>query len=510
MLNKEVWKKVVKQKMFQIVAIVAGLSLLGGGAVFTNSLLSDIRTNSDNAGAAIGDTAGYGRCEYGEGLYGSDYCALTSLDQIESIDCTPEERYVNEASECTLILAAGYQPNNDFGVKFSDGSTVSCVESPLPTIVCTVPVGTVSGLQPLEISLDGGVTFAAAIDTDTEEDEDVNVLIRAGDADGDGVLDDEDSAPNDPCKPDTNAVATGDCDNDGVVNSEDSDDTDPCIPNADNCDADGDGIPDATDKCPNVPAETADGCPIGDADGDGVLDDEDTAPNDACIPDTNAVAGGDCDGDGVQNSNDVDDADVCVPNKTDDSCDADGDGVKNGDDKCPSTAATTSDGCPEGDKDGDGVVDSQDSDPDDACKPDTSAVASGDCDGDGVKNSDDSNDNNVCVPNTTDDSCDADGDGLTNGQEKAKGTNPLNKDSDGDGINDAQDSAPTDKCSPNKIAGCTTTATTTGTGTNSVTTTPLVSTGREAVLATTAAVLSLCGMVALFMYMKTHRDEIGM
>jgi len=51
-------------------------------------------------------------------------------------------------------------------------------------------------------------------------------------------------------------------------------------------DTDGDGIPDAVDKCPDEPEdkdgfEDADGCPDPDNDGDGILDKDDKCPNEA-------------------------------------------------------------------------------------------------------------------------------------------------------------------------------------------------------------------------------------
>jgi outer membrane protein OmpA-like peptidoglycan-associated protein len=83
-----------------------------------------------------------------------------------------------------------------------------------------------------------------------------------GDADGDGILDDVDQCPNDPE------------DFDGF------EDEDGC-PDPDN---DGDGIPDVEDSCPNNPEdfdgfEDEDGCPDPDNDGDGILDVDDLCPN---------------------------------------------------------------------------------------------------------------------------------------------------------------------------------------------------------------------------------------
>lgn len=50
-------------------------------------------------------------------------------------------------------------------------------------------------------------------------------------------------------------------------------------------DADGDGVPDSSDECPNTPADTTNGCPE-DSDGDGVPDYMDECPSVAGEPDT--------------------------------------------------------------------------------------------------------------------------------------------------------------------------------------------------------------------------------
>jgi outer membrane protein OmpA-like peptidoglycan-associated protein len=148
------------------------------------------------------------------------------------------------------------------------------------------------------------------------------------DNDGDGILNDADSCPDDPE------------DKDGF------EDEDGC-PEADN---DDDGILDADDKCPNDPEdkdgfEDEDGCPDGDNDGDGIPDATDKCPQD---PE---------DKDGFQ------DEDGCPE------ADNDGDGIPDDKDKCPNEAETVNgyedeDGCPEGDRDGDEIIDQLDKCPD--------------------------------------------------------------------------------------------------------------------------------------------------
>ncbi|MBG8552720.1 OmpA family protein [Hymenobacter guriensis] len=126
-------------------------------------------------------------------------------------------------------------------------------------------------------------------------------------------------------------------------------------------DADGDGVADRKDKCPNTPqgvAVDATGCPL-DGDKDGVPDYQDKCPTEAGLA---ALEGcPDRDGDGVR---DGDDACPDTPGKAElRGCpDADNDGVTDASDKCPDTpagVAVDANGCPL-DKDGDGVPDYQD------------------------------------------------------------------------------------------------------------------------------------------------------
>ena len=112
-------------------------------------------------------------------------------------------------------------------------------------------------------------------------------------------------------------------------------------------DADGDGIPDELDKCPNEAEDfddfqDEDGCPDLDNDGDGILDVDDKCPNE---PE-------DMDG--------FEDEDGC-PDP-----DNDGDDILDVDDQCPNDAGTLeNNGCPDPDRDGDGVPDRVDNCPDD-------------------------------------------------------------------------------------------------------------------------------------------------
>jgi len=166
-------------------------------------------------------------------------------------------------------------------------------------------------------------------------------------------------------------------------------------------DRDGDGVPDVSDECPDMPGTAAArGCP--DYDGDGVPDKDDECPTLAGPAETKGCP--DTDGDGVPDKDDECPTEAgtvrgCpdtdrdgVPDK-DDECpteagtvrgcpDADSDGVADKDDKCPREPGPASNGgCPEvKDRDGDGVPDDKD-----PC-PDVAGPYNGcpDSDGDGV------------------------------------------------------------------------------------------------------------------------------
>ncbi len=113
-------------------------------------------------------------------------------------------------------------------------------------------------------------------------------------------------------------------------------------------DRDNDGVPDADDKCPDVPGLAAlQGCP--DKDADGIADADDKCPDVAGIAKYQGCPIPDTDGDGIN-----DEQDKCptvagvaryqgcpVP-------DTDGDGINDEEDKCPTRAGTAANqGCPE-------------------------------------------------------------------------------------------------------------------------------------------------------------------
>lgn len=179
-------------------------------------------------------------------------------------------------------------------------------------------------------------------------------------------------------------------------------------------DADGDGVSDAEDRCPNDAEDRdgykdGDGCPDPDNDGDGLKDREDKCPNDAedldQFQDEDGCPEPDNDADGIPDLNDP------CPNagedgkgkKPTDGCpssneDSDGDGVADAKDKCPDEPEDRDgfddyDGCPDVDNDGDGIPDNFDTCPNDAEDTDNFDDADGcpdpDNDKDGVPDSKD-------------------------------------------------------------------------------------------------------------------------
>lgn len=98
------------------------------------------------------------------------------------------------------------------------------------------------------------------------------------------------------------------------------------------------------------------------------------------------------------------------------------------------------------DGDGDGIIDALES-----------TVT--DTDNDGVNDETDPANTDPCIPNPNAGPCDQDGDGLTNTEETAEGTDPTNPDTDGDGINDGTEvtngTDPLDLCDPpNALPAC--------------------------------------------------------
>ncbi|MFS4418681.1 hypothetical protein [Maribacter sp. 2307ULW6-5] len=142
----------------------------------------------------------------------------------------------------------------------------------------------------------------------TEKISNVLILRNLNDPDGDGVENNADNAPNDPCLPVQDVSYTGFNPFNALWRAAD-------------CDADGSSNLDEFNAGTNPYVDES---LIGDADGDGVRDDEDEAPNDPCLPeqfqgyegfnqDNEVWALADCDGDGISNMDEVANGDSPYP-----------------------------------------------------------------------------------------------------------------------------------------------------------------------------------------------------
>jgi hypothetical protein len=291
---------------------------------------------------------------------------------------------------------------------------------------------------------------------DSDGDGVINALESSvTDTDGDGVSDQSDPANGNPCVPSSSASAclAADSDGDGLTNAQEDalgtgrnnpdTDGDGTLDGAEGGDSDGDGTPNALESS------------VTDTDGDGVSNQLDPANNNPCVPNANSTPclALDVDGDGLTHAQE----DALGTSRA--NPDTDGDGVNDGAD----AGDTDGDGIPNAlesslvDSDGDGVANQNDPANGNPCVPNLNAANClmdtdgdgildgaevGDSDGDGVANLLDPANSNPCVPNGNSAAClalDSDGDGLTDGEEGALGTDPNDaaSDSDNDGITDA-------------------------------------------------------------------------
>ncbi|MFO0592259.1 MAG: OmpA family protein [Polyangiaceae bacterium] len=272
-----------------------------------------------------------------------------------SVDIVP--KYLTASAEAFVLLGLDDQPPP---ARLRDDFTQGPMLAPAEWIVSASTAPILGG--DLSASIGGGGAIPLA---DTSAITNPRFRFELGlkyapkgrDADGDGVLDRDDKCPD---------VAE---DRDGFQ------DDDGC-PELDN---DGDRIPDDRDRCRDA-AETVDGfqdddgCPDLDDDNDGIPDDVDQCRNEAedkdGFKDDDGCPDDDNDGDGIPDKKDL------CPNgaedndgyKDTDGCpdpDNDGDNILDKDDLCPNAAEDKDsfqddDGCPDPDNDQDGVLDGAD------------------------------------------------------------------------------------------------------------------------------------------------------
>lgn len=272
-----------------------------------------------------------------------------------------------------------------------------------------------------------GDGIADAIDQDDDNDGILDAVEGAGDSDLDGVPDSMDiDSDNDgivdnvEAQSDAAYVApTGlDDDNDGLDNAYDIDDNGTAIvpvntdgedsPDYLDSDSDNDGVPDLIEGHDANGNGIADVVPVAnaDADGDGLNDSFDTVGGPAANNETGSNSPlQNTDGAGNRDWRDTDD---------------DNDGVLTENEDGNSNGNFADD-----DADSDGI-------------PDYLESSTNDADGDGTPDETDPNSMDPCIPDRFANGCtlDSDGDGVTDPEENANGTDPDNPDTDSDGIPD--------------------------------------------------------------------------
>ena len=177
----------------------------------------------------------------------------------------------------------------------------------------------------------------------------------------------------------------GDSDGDGVRDAKDKCPDLPADASTHGCpDEDFDDVPDHLDQCPSTPGiKQFAGCP--DSDGDLVPDDVDLCPDEIGHVEYQGCKYLDSDLDGLPDHED-DCPDLPGPVTNLGCPDTDGDGILDNEDQCPEISGpAATNGCP--DRDRDGVIDPDDECPDDPGDPELNGCR--DQDGDGIIDSED-------------------------------------------------------------------------------------------------------------------------
>ena len=401
---------------------------------------------------------------------------------------------VDPLTGCTDVDMDGFFPDADpADATFDPDDNEACIPSP-----------TAPNCTPVDADMDGYAENFPSDDPLFDPDDTMPCIpdntVVACDTDGDLVPDGVDACPFSAVGATVDANGCTDDDMDGFYpdadpmdeTAYDPDDMMPCVPNdmAATCDTDNDGVPDGADSCPfSLSGATVNAAGCTDVDGDGYFPDLDPMnssfdPDDteACIPEPSELlcVPVDADMDGYFDNYptdhpqyDPDDTMPCIPDNTVAQCDTDMDGVPDGNDLCNSTAAgvmVNTDGCADEDMDGFFPYDDTNNpayDPDDAmpCIPDNT-VAACDADMDGVPDGNDACPNSVAGASVDANGCtDFDGDGFFPDAPMGPAFDPDDTmvcipddtnaqcDTDGDGVPDGMDNCPNSPAGANVAMG---------------------------------------------------------
>jgi hypothetical protein len=457
----------------------------GDQQVWVDGVLEGLRQGV----AGVDDVSFRTLAYYAIGRSGAICCGLTYIDaQIDEYRIHTNPRTPDEWYEVDYLAQSGGFLDPCVLVEFGEDADGDGHGSAVDTVLsCEAAPG--YGVTDDCDDGDGSVHPGAAEDLCNGVDDDCDLVGGPGDdSDGDGAtFAEEDAIGASDCDDDSDGdgiadvfeYPLGDSDSDGTADPADTDDDGDSIPTV----VEGDGNPDRDAGCAGVQADDIPNYLDTDSDGDGLPDivegtgdlDGDTIENYLDCYDFGCAAGVDGDADGLDECEELDLG--LDPLSGDTDGDSVGDGVETGDPLAPRDtdgdgridaleSDDDGDGIPtaledpdgdgdvfDDDADGDGAPDFRDADDDGDGVP----TAGEDRDGDGDWGDDDFDGDGAADYLDSDDLdgplVDADGDGLTNGEEAlvcagGECLDPLSTDTDGDGVDDRTEvgdpAAPTD------------------------------------------------------------------
>ncbi|WP_224362456.1 OmpA family protein [Hyalangium versicolor] len=204
-------------------------------------------------GIQVGDMAPFGIATEIPIIRGSGITAVGMLHGAVSLDKLPEQ-----ARDIPAELLFGLRWYSSTGLTFTVGAGGGCG--------CSLEAPTLRFF-----------TSLVWVPAKTSEWEAIERFKEPpADSDGDGILDNKDSCPNEPGPEDRLGCPLRDGDNDGVTDDKDACPSEPGLVERGGCpirDADRDGIEDNVDRCPQVagPPGRPDGCPLAHIQGNKII-----------------------------------------------------------------------------------------------------------------------------------------------------------------------------------------------------------------------------------------------